>query len=395
MGNVVGRRHYVWSLRDQVPVPEGGWSVMRHPPECRDDEDSHLVCRLTACQVADVCRVFTFDGDEVSFSQGIADAAAVIGRLAGGPERPLSLDPLGVRRAVAVVGSAWREDEDVSAHYLRCMALLRDGVNALRQATQARTPGVSIERMWPLYFILNEDPEGHFEVIHMVVVEHGFHPVPVATAEQPAQAERILLATWSGSPIETYLHFELDARRAVDTEGDYTEGVLKAAAAAEVLLKHTAWMLTWEATTVLAQDPAPSAVVSPSADAKPRSLIGSVLMPRLRGSWESGSADKPVGGWRTHVAQRRNAVIHLGYRPVESEAHEAIAALDRLRSHVLDRLAAMANVYPRTALLIAGRDGLTRRDAFAKARATYGAVDLQAELRTYLAWLDAHLTGLE
>ncbi len=66
-------------------------------------------------------------------------------------------------------------------------------------------------------------------------------------------------------------------------------------------------------------------------------------------------------------------------------------ALDQLESHVMDRLAVQANLYPRTALLLAGRDGLERRGEFGKARATWKGENLQELLRNYLDWLEQRI----
>lgn len=388
------RRHYVLALRDEVPAPNEGWTVFRHLPQCVPGDDSGLLCGGASCSVADVCRLFVFHGQDGRFKDGMADLTEVISQLTGhSPPKRLGIDSMPVRRTVAVVGSMWLKDDTQAEHYSRCHDLLRDSVKALRHATQARTPGLAIERAWPLYAILDEDSEGHYEVHNVVVVEHGFQAVPVATPEQTVQAERVLMAAWLRNPVEVYMDFELEAARAADTDGDYVECVLKAAAAAEVLIKQAAWMLTWEAAVLLPRDPASNASpIEKAADARPSVLIGSVLTPRLKGNWGSQSPLHPVGAWRHDIARRRNSVIHRGYRPTAVEAHAAVSALDELERHVVDRLAAMANVYPHTALLIAGKEGLERRGQFGKARATYQNVQLQDILRDYLSWIDGHVS---
>jgi hypothetical protein len=270
---------------------------------------------------------------------------------------------------------------------------LHDAVKALRQATQARTPNVTLERLWPLYAEVDEDSSGAYTARGLVVIESNFYNVGVASPSQAEHAQRTLLAAWQRNPVETYLDFQLDARRAADTDGDYVEAVLKAAAAAEVLIKHAAWMLTWEATTLLETDPHPSAGGARVAGeaGKPATLIGSVLAPRLKGSWDSRSPDRPIGKWRDDIARPRNAVIHRGLRPTGAQAHQAVAALDSLQEHIVDRLAVQAHVYPRTALMLVGKDALEKRGEFGKARRTFEHESLSKLLANYLAWLDEHI----
>lgn len=89
---------------------------------------------------------------------------------------------------------------------------------------------------------------------NLAIVHEVGHAVPTPGKAAIIKAERLLAAAWNGNPVETYVDFCLDAKRAAFTDGDYTECILKAAAAAEVLIKQTAWMLTWEGATELGAD---------------------------------------------------------------------------------------------------------------------------------------------
>ncbi|WP_431892370.1 hypothetical protein [Micromonospora haikouensis] len=388
----VVRRHYVFALRDEVPAPDDGWTVYRHGPECFVDDSPS--CEGEKCEAAEVCKIFLFEGEDGRLFDGFKDLLCTLGRLSGQPEQDSGseLNPLPVRRVVAAVGAPWREGDNGGAHYEKCMSLLRDTVNALRLATGAHTPQVTIERVWPAYFVVDEYSGGMMEAQQLAVVEHGWRPVPAATCDEVETAHGILIASWLRNPTEIYGHFRLEAQRAAQTDGDYVECILKAATAAEVLIKNVAWMLTWEATEIFSSDPAPGTfIVKPTSEGKPRDLIGKVLSPRLGGNWSSQTPRQPIGAWRTAIAKRRNAVIHLGYRPSAEEAYEAIAALTVLEKHVVDRLAAKSAVYPRTALQIIGRSGLEHRGAFGKVRATHQGQDLQELLKEYLSWVEGHL----
>ena len=396
----VVRIHYAFGLRDEIPVPAEGWTVFRHLPACQIDEhgdvgayaEQVLRCAKDACLNADVCRIFTFEGTDESFALGTRDIAEIVSRLTNAkpPDEPLAREThIPRRRAVAVVGSAPINGEDTAQHYARCMGLLHDMVKALRQSTAAHTPNVTIERVWPLYMILREHEDSTFEVQNIVVVEHGFRGVPTPNSTQLETAQRALLAAWRNNPVEVYLDFELDAQRACETDGDYVECILKAAAAAEVLIKHTAWMLTWEAKEVLPSDPA--SLDYPASDAPPRALLGSVLATRLQGNWSSQAPSSPIGAWRHHIARQRNTIIHTGRRPTALEAQAAVNALAMLEQHILDRLSIKTATYPRVALLIAGEAALRTRGAFQPAQATYEGESLAERLAEYLTWLEAFL----
>ncbi|HUD05490.1 MAG TPA: hypothetical protein VMR18_01015 [Candidatus Saccharimonadales bacterium] len=195
--------------------------------------------------------------------------------------------------------------------------------------------------------LMENEPEGSTS---SKMISHGFSNTVPASADQLRDAALILRVGWSGSPVETYRDFELGAQNAAWVDGDYTDAVLKAAVAAEVLLKHTAWMLTWEVSEEEKANTSSTAATFDPFKAKPGRLIGNVLARRLGGDWSSRDEAKPIGAWRSHIARRRNAVIHTGYRPNEAEVQQTVEALHRLEQHVLDRLAVRAAVYPQTAI---------------------------------------------
>lgn len=394
----ITRKHYAFALRDAIPVATKGWSVVRHNVECRGLDQTNC-CDLTSnCQTADICRLFSIEYQDSRFSEAFDGLSTIITQFVtvdGERARARAMGPqetLPARRCYAMVGAAWNDDMQTSDHYERCFGMLRDAVTSLRHATQARTPNLEIERVWPMYLVLNEYSDGEFSVQNMILVTHGFHEVPIPSARQYEQARNSLLAAWTKNPVEIYHDFTLNALRAWDTDGDYVGAILKAAAAAEVLLKHCAWMLTWEATQTRAADPRP-AVGAPAAtfDMKPSGLIGSILSQRLGGNWSIKDPELPVGRWRNDIARVRNAIIHRGYRPTTAEAGSAVSALGALETHVCDRLASSASNYPRTALLLAGKYAIERRGAWGKVRATYEGTSLQEVQLEYLDWLDTKL----
>lgn len=384
------RRYYVLALRDELPLPSHGWSVHVHLDECRAEQDAPA-CSVETCRGLH-CRFTRFDGEEHGFSQAMADLAIVLQRITGSPNAmaPPSL-PLPTSRAVLSVGGTFENEESLDEHFNRCFRLAQEATKALRIATQARIPNLTIERVWPAYFILTEDMPGAFKVHNLMIVEHGWAGTVEVTSQVLRRAEALFSGGWSQSPVELYRDFELGAQNAAAVAGDYPDATIKAAIAAEVLLKHTAWMLIWEATTELTKDPRPPASqLDPfAANTKLVQLISGVLTPRLGGNWSSQDERHPIGGWRTYIARRRSAVIHRGQRPTEQEIRTTIHALHVLEQHVLDRVAANAGVYPRTAMLMVGPSGLKRRNVSEKIKQAEGdRRTLPALSYAYSKWLD-------
>jgi len=59
----------------------------------------------------------------------------------------------------------------------------------------------------------------------------------------------------------------------------------------------------------------------------------------------------------------RNRVLHGGYVPDRNEARSALDAADVLSKFIGDRILDRSNMFPRSALIVFGLDGLERRGA--------------------------------
>lgn len=277
----IKRRHYVFALRDEVPLAPPGWTVVRHAPECSSsDEPPALVCSPETC-VGERCQLRLSDYKSADLVDAVQAMSTIVDDMAGKKRdvKPIrdSLPDETAQRCVATAGGAWLDSDTPQSHYQRCFSLLHDAIRALRHATNARIPNLTIERVWPFYFVLHEDDKGTITPQNLVIVEHGIFPgAQPATPQQLEEAEHWLVAAWDNDPVELYRDFKLGAQNAAHADGDYVEAVLKAAAASELLIKHTSWILTWEANT----QPGPSTTPAPTPDLftkKPAHLIGSVL----------------------------------------------------------------------------------------------------------------------
>lgn len=383
------RRTFVFGIRSQLPVPEDGWSVVIHDDRCRHGADD-----AQSCLGAVRCKLGAWQGEDALVSraahQVLAAAAAVAG-LESVEERQqgVTFPRLEVIAAVTVT---LRSDESSDA-FDDALEIVTQASGALLQATGALEAPVTRQQLFPFYSFVDEHESGEISEPSIVIFEDAYFGPSRADENQVQRAERHLFAALSRDPVETYHHFKLEARRALRVSGHYEDAVLKAATACEVLIKQASWYLTWEASLMLPADPC-LANASSGVEiftSRPAALIGSVLAPRLRGSWDSKRPDVPIARWRNSVAQLRNRVIHLGHRPTEAEAVEAVEVVDVLEKHLMDRLASSASSYPRSALKLVHRDGLERRGQFnERAREVWDSESLGDHLRAYLTWLETH-----
>ena len=365
-----------------------------HTADCPHDKGEPPTCgTVQECrgEVACLEQVSTVDEGLVSAMQRLS---SLVDRMLGRVDTADALSHIPGMSTFAslawVSGRVQSDDPDEWPDtFNRCFQVLVDAVSALRLATNARIPNLTIERVWPQYFVLHEYDDGSLETNNLVIVEHG---VFGASGRGPAsdveleRAAQIFEDIRNQNPLEQYWDFTLSAHNAAHTDGDYVEAVLKAATAAEVLIKNAAAMLVWEATAYLSP-PTPAWAVHPQGvfAQKPAKLIGGVLAAALGGDWDSRDARKPVGAWRHHVARLRSRTLHRGHRPSDVEADQAIAALHQLEGHLCDLLAQRAERFPRSAVLLVGLQTLEKRGAAGKVRATL-ADSQENWLSSYQAW---------
>ena len=381
------RRHYVFGLRSQLPVPEEGWTAVQHPAECGAPQ---LTCEGLECPRALAASFWVTPSTDLQLAQTMADmfeAARAVARLSPhGSLEGLPSEVPYLRTLVSV--SAPCEGESPGSHLEQCFQYMVKMARALLQATEQLAPPLSRQQLVPAYVVVDQDPDGARRIVGPVMIDDIYLGPSPATREQADRAVNFLFARLTKNPVELHHDLRLAAHRAVHAEGDYIGAVLKAAAASETLVKQVSWHISWEAAEKLSADPAPAAMGGGGLfDAKPSQLIGKVLSVRLGGNWDSSRPTSPVGAWRQNVAQLRNRIIHLGHRPTEKNAFGSIEGLAALELHLMDRLAARSNVYPRAALMLVGKEGLERRGRFGPARATWQHQSLQTLLNEYRAWV--------
>ncbi len=384
------RRHYVFGLRTQLPVPEEGWTGVQHPAECGVPE---LACEGLDCPRALAASFWITPSTDALLGLTMGDvfeaarAVAQLPQLGSPADVPSEMPFL---RTVLTV-SAPCDGETPVSHLDTCFQYVVAMARALLQATEQIAPPLSRQQLVPTYVVIDQDEDGTHRLLTAVLVDDIYLGPTPATREQADRANQFVVAHLTKNPVEVHHDLRLAARRAVYAEGDYVGAVLKAAAAAETLIKQVSWHIAWEAAEKLPTDPAPTPLSGDALfEAKPSQLIGRVLSVRLGGNWDSSRPTSPVGAWRQNVAQLRNKIIHLAHRPTEGDAVSALEGVVALELHLMDRLAARSNVYPRAAVMLAGKDGLEKRGRFGPARATWQHQSLQLLLREYRAWIAAH-----
>ena len=387
------RRYFALALRDVLPLDERGWTVWTHTNGCPAPH-GHAFSACRGSQAAFIQRPAV----DTDHADALVELSRIVDTLTERDEHhrlpPPNL-PMG-QASFVIVSTAVDEDEDDDARratFDRAFELVQRCVDGLRHATWSRVPALTLERLWPTFLVLEQRSSGPPQVIDFDTIQHGtfFKTTRPATMQQLEQAESFIVASFNRDPVENFRYLHLAARNAGVVEGDYIGAVLKAAAAAEILIKHTAAMLIWEVTHY--GKPAPWASKTQPLAEKPSTLVSSVLAPALKGNWSSQHTHQAVGAWRHHIAKKRNQVIHHGHRPTADEVDSALNALNQLVKHVSDRLAAAATQYPRTAIMTAGKFGLERRGAWEKVQDILVGSSVDTWRETYRTWLDSTHTS--
>lgn len=344
---------FAYSLRDLLPLPDKGLNYTQHLPGCS--------CGGRDEGCLDAVRVWmgNVEEGETAYVRAMESLMGVVDRWAAArpatQERPsISGTPSGVpsHRTVAITFAPG--DDLVEARTRSWEALV--GVHrAIRIATRARIPSLTIEGVVPTYVILREDVYRSIDVSGLVIVEHTFFPdAPEMTRVETEEALRLHSLDVDGHPIAAYLDLAHTAQTHAWSAGQYTEAVLLAAAAAELLIRTTSRMIAWELEAIR------SDYTTPIADwnqVDPKDLIGKILSRELGGNWSAQGDIHPVAQWRTHIGQVRARCIHFGHRATDLEAQDAVRALEAMAKHIKERLDANRSRLPRTAglLLLDGR----------------------------------------
>lgn len=137
------RRHYIFATRHELPIPEGGWTVLRHPPACLA-EGSGCGGGSTTCEHATVGRFFATSGPSPAMAAAVHDMTEAVDGLIARKRRPVEIDDLGFTtlRPVIVVSAPWGGVGPApDMHFDTCMALAVDAAERC-----SKRPAISLLR---------------------------------------------------------------------------------------------------------------------------------------------------------------------------------------------------------------------------------------------------------
>lgn len=156
-----------------------------------------------------------------------------------------------------------------------------------------------------------------------------------------------------------YLDLHREAVSALHRQGDTRMSGILAAVAAETLLDELLLHLMWE------EAGRPEDVATQWGETTLVNRVKREYSSRLGGQWDLRFPNA-VTRWHREVAALRHRIVHGAYVPTPGQASLAITRVEELVEHLCDRLADKRHrqVYPRTALALAGESGLRRRNAY-------------------------------
>lgn len=372
------RIYYAFVLQESIPVENNGCDVQSHLPQCFD-YDKVRTCKPNTCTGVDISIVV---GRRDSHLRDALDALIhAVNYWSHGEDLPAVETPERTDLIhCALVGSVTITEESERDHFDRCLGTLALLVEKLGIVTDTATRPISPEALYPIYGVLLHDGV-RLTFDKFVVV--GNEDLSGGRNADPSGLEAAI--SWASeqymSPAHLFLRCRASARYSLVTRGDYVGSIINTAIAAEVLIKQTSWLLWWEEQpsdrSNLSSIPLKLLLKMP-----PGELINSILKVALGGSnWSSQSETSPIGAWRIQIARKRNVILHVAMSATREAAEDALLALEKLKSHIIQRILARRDEYPVTARLLA--DPLLSY--------TFQATSQQPYLHDYAEWLHAAL----
>jgi hypothetical protein len=266
------------------------------------------------------------------------------------------------RTVIEAVTTLLPEDgnEQVSNAFDRCLASLADLFAAYRATSGELVPTVARERLPPVIPYIRHtlyEPPRWDGGLSAFLTNTNLPPQPQALP--PEGVERLMTFTSvrrRGHPLVAYMERSLEARVALETQGDYGGALIHAQIAAEILLDGLLTLILWEEGRS-----APDCAPMFRQGLIPR--VKKHLAPRLGGDWDTKGSG-PVGRWASGLAALRHLVVHQGYHPSRGEAVGAMGALGDLDRFLRGRMVDRRTDFKRTTLMFLGRPGLEREDAW-------------------------------
>lgn len=258
---------------------------------------------------------------------------------------------------VVVVGGAY-SDATAGSHWRRSFRIVVEWVDSLRVAGAGPLPAITdVESVHPIYLRVFQDAAGSRDVRNVVIHERGLLESHRRIDRRVTdRAAYVFMQRHLGNPSVLTLDWTTRAYTARSL-GDHSQAVLYAGIAAEQMIRHLACMLQWE------QDQRSGSripsLLSDLFDAHPARLL-TQIGEKLGFESDSEREDCPeeVRAWRRDIARIRNKIMHIGHYPGGNEADRSAEALGNLGEYLTDQIAANAEQFPITTLVLCGLDRL-------------------------------------
>ncbi|MCQ3808852.1 MAG: hypothetical protein KTV16_16530 [Acidimicrobiia bacterium] len=254
---------------------------------------------------------------------------------------------------VAIVGGARGKGPEELTHWTRSFRLVTEWVDSLRPYADAPLPTITeVESIYPVYLIVSESASGDREHSGSVIntADRRVH-VPISREVTDAAAHHFRQRQL-GNPSAFVVDWVAKAESS-HSLGDHGQALIYSAIAAELIVKHTAWIMKWED-----QRFSPDSLKK-LIKRRPMELIeelGSELGFEPPGN---DGCSEEIQAWRTNIAKPRNNMVHFGRCPSGSESGAAVNAVRDFGAYLEDRIAACADRYPISALVLCDTDRIS------------------------------------
>lgn len=263
----------------------------------------------------------------------------------------------------------------------RCIAVADQALRVHRQAAEALHGALTYVRMTPPVLCYQAKgrrlivAEGD-EIHSITTATEAWSGPSVVLLEHSNLADPFMGKDWDddvatrfeywyrehrrGNPLLLWRERFADARRALHATGDPSAAVLFANTSCEVLLDTVLALLIWEEGFQAGHAPDPSGAAPVFEQGKTMRRVTRELPGRLGGSWTTDAG--ALGAWNTNAYRLRHRIVHGGYAANMAEAQQALQAATGLQQFLWERLAIKRTIYPRSALMVLGAEGLQRRN---------------------------------
>jgi hypothetical protein len=240
------------------------------------------------------------------------------------------------------------------------LAALEDVHRAYCIATRSNAAPLTVGDLGIFAFFITHDNGRWLPTLSMYWIPGNMDawvPRALSDVAQVQALEVMLTRLRAGDPFALFAERIQRAQAALEA-GDFSDAVVDAAVATEILLDAVLSFMLWEEKATPRE--AKAVLADPLA-----TRVKTAYHQRIGGRWDS-TREPVLKAWDDDVMLRRHRVVHRGIRPTESEAHRALDGARALERWITELVVAKRFAYMRTTLLMVGIPGLQRRDLWSQ-----------------------------